>query len=62
MRRPGPAPRDGEPALVASPTIDDTPAAEIPHLGAPPTAGPLRARELRERFATLDLEGDRVGP
>jgi hypothetical protein len=61
MRRPAPAPRD-EPAPAASPTIDDTPAAEIPHLGAPPTGAPLPARELRERLATLDPEDDRVGP
>lgn len=66
MRRPAPAPRDAEPAPAASPTIDDTPAAEIPHLGAPPNsanpAAPLPARELRERFAMLDPQGDRVGP
>jgi ectoine hydroxylase-related dioxygenase (phytanoyl-CoA dioxygenase family) len=62
MRRPAPTPRDGEEASALSPTIEDTPAAEIPHLGAPPTGAPLPARDLRERFEALDPAGDRVGP
>lgn len=64
MRREPPAPRN-EPA--PDDRVDSAeliPAAEIPHLAAPPAdpTATLGPRELRDRLATLDPDDDRVGP
>lgn len=64
MSRPGPSPREEAEPQPVSPTIEDVPAAEIPHLAAPPAdaSALLPHRDLRERFDSLETEGERVGP